>query len=519
MPVADEPGVAGRSVPPAAPPRGRLHRPGLGGLVAGAALIAVLVVICRRVGDPDFYWHLATGNWMLQHLTLPTHDLFTYTVNNRTWADQEWGSELILALVFRAGSFLAVSLVYTAVIWTGMWLIWRRIALERTPSLIAGFSLLVGAAAGVAVWGPRSQMISFTLLAMTLLWIEGYLRDRNRRLFWLPAVMVIWANLHGGFIYALFFVGLAALTESARWAFTAEKIATRRRALGLWAVLGASFLAALVNPHTISVYLIPIHIQLSSAQQSFIAEWKSPSFHSPEEWGLGLMLLLTLCAMALRRQRLWDVLVAVSSTILALIAVRNGAIAVAAVTPVIAWGLAGGWAASLWQARFAAYVDRRRRDLTALATCALALSAVVTGAVVVDTLSGQAASTSANFPEGAADWLLSHPDVGTHMFNAYDWGGYLAYRFSPESNGGVPLTNRRVFIYGEATLMGNQLVQQISDVENAEPDWQQILAEHQIDYVVERPDSALSMALSVDPEWTQVHFPDDGDGAVIFVKR
>jgi hypothetical protein len=500
-------------------PWSRFRRPGIGGLVIAAALIGVLVVICRRVGDPDFYWHLATGQWMLAHGTLPTHDLFTYTVSGHSWADQEWGSEILLALVFRAGSFLAVSLVYTAVIWAGMWLIWRRIALERVPPLIAALSLLVGAAAGVAVWGPRSQMISFALLGLTLYWIEAYLRDRSHRLFWLPAVMVIWANLHGGFVYGLFFVGLAAVTESARWAFTGEKVATRRRALGLWVVLGASFLTALINPHTISVYLIPLHIQFSSAQQSFIAEWKSPNFHSPEEWGLGLMLLFTVWAMAARRQRLWDVCVALASMVLALAAVRNGAIAVAAVVPVIAWGLGGGWTASAWQPRFAAYVDRRRQDLTVLATFALVLSVAVTGAVVVDTLQGQAASTSANFPEGAADWLLAHPDVGTHMFNAYDWGGYLAYRFSPASNGYVPLTDRRVFIYGEATLMGNQLVQQISDVENAEPDWQQILAEHQIDYVIERPDSSLSMALSVDPQWTQVHFPDDGDGAVIFVKK
>ena len=95
------------------------------------------------------------------------------------------------------------------------------------------------------------------------------------------------------------------------------------------------------------------------------------------------------------------------------------------------------------------------------------------------------------------------------MFNAYDWGGYLIYRFYGDPN-------RRVFIYGEATELGNQLLQQVSDVENSEPDWQTILSEHRVDYVVERTYSALSMALSVDPGWEQVY--DDGF-AVIFVKR
>ena len=123
------------------------------------------------------------------------------------------------------------------------------------------------------------------------------------------------------------------------------------------------------------------------------------------------------------------------------------------------------------------------------------------------TLSSQTASTDANFPVGAANWLEAHPTVGTRMFNAYDWGGYLIYRFYPD---------RLVFIYGEATELGNQLMQEVSDVENAEPDWQTILNEHGVNYVVERTDSALGMALGVDPQWKQVY--DDGF-AVIFVKR
>jgi hypothetical protein len=97
-------------------------------------------------------------------------------------------------LIFRAGGFLAFSLAYVAVTWVGFWFIWRRIALERVPALIAGACIAVAAAAGVEVWGPRSQMISFALTCLTLYWVEAYLRDRNRHLYLLPLVMVAWAN-------------------------------------------------------------------------------------------------------------------------------------------------------------------------------------------------------------------------------------------------------------------------------------------------------------------------------------
>ena len=69
------------------------------------------------------------------------------------------------------------------------------------------------------------------------------------------------------------------------------------------------------------------------------------------------------------------------------------------------------------------------------------------------------------------------------MFNQYGWGGYLIYRFYPEPN-------RRVFSFGEATLLGNKVMQQVSDVETGNPDWQQIFAEWDIDYVIDVPGRA-----------------------------
>jgi hypothetical protein len=187
--------------------------------------------------------------------------------------------------------------------------------------------------------------------------------------------------------------------------------------------------------------------------------------------------------------------------------VRNAPLATAALTPMVAWSFGRAWERSRWQEPLGRWIQRRASDLLILVSAgALIVTAGAVG-IAAHTLSGQTASTDANFPVGAANWLEAHPTVGTRMFNAYDWGGYLIYRFYPD---------RPVFIYGEATELGNQLLQEVSDVENAEPDWQTILTEHGVNYVVERTDSALSMALSVDLQWKQVY--NDGF-AVIFVKR
>jgi hypothetical protein len=75
--------------------------------------------------------------------------------------------------------------------------------------------------------------------------------------------------------------------------------------------------------------------------------------------------------------------------------------------------------------------------------------------------------------------------------------------------------NRRVFSFGEATLLGNTVMQQVSDVELGNPDWQHIFSEYGIDYVIDVPSAPEVLALEVDPQWTKVY--DDGL-AVIMVK-
>ena len=159
--------------------------------------------------------------------------------------------------------------------------------------------------------------------------------------------------------------------------------------------------------------------------------------------------------------------------------------------------------------RVRAWVAPRARDMLAGAAAVLVIAVLGTGYFVHATLSNQARATAANFPVGASDWLAAHPNVGTRMFDQYGWGGYLIDRFYPDPN-------RRVFSFGEATLLGNRIMQQVSDVETGNPDWQQIFAEWNIDYVIDVPGAPAVLALEVDPGWTKVY--DDGL-AVIMVKN
>ena len=75
--------------------------------------------------------------------------------------------------------------------------------------------------------------------------------------------------------------------------------------------------------------------------------------------------------------------------------------------------------------------------------------------------------------------------------------------------------NRRVFIFGEAALMGDQLLNEYEDVQTLRPDWKQILDKYQVDYVVYNKGEPLANVLADEPDWKLVY---SDDVAVIYVR-
>lgn len=487
----------------------RLRRITSGQLLVVAAFVVILCVLVRRGGDPDIFWHLVTGQWMVDHHQIVSHDLFTFTVAGKQWVDPEYTTEVIAYLIFKLGGLTLVSVAFGAVTFVGFLLIWRRVRLENANPVIAAIVIGVAGLAGAAVWGPRPQMITFALTGLELLWLDRYLRGKSRAIYWLPLVMIAWANLHGGFLFGLVPVGVAAFVEAVHWVRRVDGDEHKRRTRNLLLVFVACVVAAFVNPNGIHLYSYVIQPQFSAVQQNFIAEWQSPNFHVLEQRGFEAMLLLVPVAFVLRRPSLWEVCLTVAVSYLALSAVRHAALFIAAETPLLIWSFSAGWERMAPAARVRAWVVPRSRDLLAGAAAILVIAALGTGYFVHSTLSNQARATAANFPVGASDWLAAHPTVGTRMFDQYGWGGYLISRFYPDPN-------RRVFSFGEATLLGTKVMQQVIDVETGNADWQQIFAEWRIDYVIDVPGAPAVLALEVDPQWTKVY--DDGL-AVIMVKN
>jgi hypothetical protein len=477
-------------------------------LLLGGVTIVILSLFTASEQDPDFWWHLRIGRWMAENGHLPSTDIFTFTVPGHVWTDHEYLTEVLMWFVYRSAGVVGISIAFGLLTWAAFWILYRQV--HRQPWVIVAIGLAIGAVAGSPIWGPRAQMITFFLSCLELYWLHGYLSGRSRALRYFPLVMVLWANLHGGWVIGFVWLGVALAAELISWGFDRSNPAHRAhvRFLGIITVL--SVVAVAATPHGLSLYPYPFQTQGSVAQQKLIVEWFSPDFHQVYLRPFEAMVFLVIIGFALRRPSLHEFLLTLVALGLALQSVRNVVLFVAVATPVMINSYSAYWkeisAARGWK------FELPPRSLFAVITAvALAVIALATAFRIYDSINPakQRSMAAADYPVAAADWLDAHPEVGTRMYNQYGWGGYFAYRFYPQPN-------RKVFIFGEAALMGDTLLNEYEDVQTLRPSWKQRLDQYGVDYVVYNRDQALANVLATQPEWKLVY---QDSVAVIYVRQ
>ena len=476
-------------------------------LLIGGVLIVVLALFIAPEQDPDFWWHLRIGQWMVDNGRLPSTDIFTFTVASHVWTDHEYLTEILMWRVFSLFGLPTLIVLFGVLTWAGFWLMYLQV--RRQPFVFVGLGLAIGAIAGAPIWGPRAQMVTFAFSCLELYWIHGYLSGRSRALNVFPLVMVLWANLHGGWVIGFAWLGIALAAELFMWAWDQDNVAHRMHVRRLALIAAASGLAVAATPHFLSLYPYPFETQGSVAQQRLIVEWFSPDFHQVYVRPFEAMVFLLVAGFALRRPTLYEFLLTAVALFLALQSVRNIALFVAATTPVLITTY-GSWWKEFSAARKWAFTLPARPLFAVVTAIVLVVIIGATALRVSNELSPtrQQQLDASSYPIGAADWLATHPEVGTRMYNQYGWGGYLAYRFYPQKN-------RQVFIFGEAALMGDPLLNEYEDVQTLRPDWKQILDRHQVDYIVYNKGEALANVLADEPDWTLVY---QDSVAVIFVR-
>ncbi len=252
-------------------------------LIMGLSVFAILMWVGAIFNDGDTFWHLAAGNWIIDHRAIPHTDPFSYTFAGKPWLAHEWLSELLMAGVFRLCGWSGLALLTAGAGGLTVYLV-ARVASRWLGGLALWLTVLLGLGMIAPHLLVRPHILVLPLLA---LWCGELVeaRTENRRPgWWMVPVMVLWANMHGSFLFGLCLIGPFALE-----ALLAASHGERRSVVIGWGGFGlAALVASLLTPHGFEGLLFPVKLLIMPGITG-VMEWAPSDFSRPSMLEIGLL--------------------------------------------------------------------------------------------------------------------------------------------------------------------------------------------------------------------------------------
>jgi hypothetical protein len=423
-------------------------------------VLGVVFALARngRVADPDIWWHLHNGEYLIENHALPRYDMYSFTVAGHPWINHEWLSEIPFYCVWRllglsgidALTITLLSLIYLGV----LYLAWKESGNFKAATIATVCAIFLGRSS----FGPRTIVFGYACLVVLLIILQRVRQRKGAPLWLIPPMFCLWINAHGSWSLGMIVFSIViaeGFVDVGRGLIQCEPWtrSEKRKLLWTWAA-SAAFL--FLNPYGPRLVFYPLDLAFRQKTNiEHVTEWASLNFHD----GRGkfvLLLLIVLVLTTLLKSRRWSV----AELALVLFGVYSG------LTYVRFLCLMGILLAPVL-AKMLDFVPHYRADLDTPIINALAALLIIAGIVHYWPKQSSLESTVKDqYPAGAVSYLNTH-SVNGPMLNYYLWGGYLSWE--------EPTV--KVFIDGRADIF---------DYSGVFRDYLDVIGIHQPDAILEK---------------------------------
>jgi len=467
-----------------------------------AALLAAGVFLCARLNppDPDTWWHIAAGEQILRTGAWPTVDPYSYTAAQTAWTAYEWLGEVVMAFFQSRGGpvgrTLLLIVLSVGVYWLLLYYCWLRSG--NVKSAFSACAVLLPLAA--FFFTLRPQLIGYGFLLLTLICLKRFRQGRQKSLWILPPLFLVWVNTHGSFAFGMFAFALYWMSGLVDFRF--HNLIAERWTPGQRRHLAVVFLLCLIaltaTPYGTYLAAYPMEMALfQPANIASIREWQPLGTDIlMGKVFVGMLLVFFVLNM------LWTPTYRVEELGLLLFAVYAASVhrrflflLLIVIAPFFALILSRWWAPY-----------KRSKDRPLLNAFAVAL--VIVGMVAFFPTPGAVASVvERNYPVRAMEYLRAHPVEGP-LLNEYGWGGYIIW-----ATGGT----HKVFIDGRADIYEySGVLPDYMDITLLKPNALDLMRKYGIRACLLQHDAPLATVLGALPEWERVYADDV---SVLFVRR
>lgn len=489
-------------------------------IIFSVFIVCFIYSLTGPISDPDLFWHLASGKWILEHHRLPDLDPFAFTTQayaydayQRTFfiLTSYWLAQVIIYFFYIAGGYWGI-LAFRILIFLGIIGVLLKWLKEKGYRLSDALLFLIPVATASTVFiGERPNQLSYLLSLVSLYFIYA-VKERSRKGWLLVPVMILWANLHGGFI-----LGMLIITIFMGFEIIDNVLKKKRGEINnggypkAMLIYGSSLVACGINPSGFKVF--PTLMEMSADYSEQVAENISPltlystsGNYSPLLISVISVIFLLIVFIVGIRRKAADVPLS-AGLVLLLVIMSFKSLRYIPFLVLLPVPFAADY--------IKPYLDRLR-SFFMNGLLALFLMLFIVSLPPINRTVAKAPLVNPLYPEGLVKFMKAN-NIRENMFNIYDIGGYLIWRLYPDNQvfiDGRGVVQKVFFAYLNASQGSKK------DLFGM-PEWKSILHSYNVKNIILTPLRTsgtmydLVDRLYEDPEWRLVYI-DGESGAMLF---
>ena len=473
--------------------------PSISDVIFIITIAIILSVKGNLLGDADTGYHIRAGEFILENLRVPYHDIFSFTTPPIPWTAHEWLSEVIFAMIHRLSGLSSLVIFVSVVIAAVYSILFKFLRQSKINIIVAACIVALAAGASTIHWLARPHIFS---LLLTLIWyiiLDAYQYRKKNYLYLLPPIMLLWVNLHGGFIAGFMLLAVYTIGNVLKAVFIKEEkseASARIKMLLIFSFL--CLLASLLNPQGYKILLFPFKLTSNKYIMDNVVEWLSPNFHTDLRYEYMLLLMVLVFGVSLLKLNVIEAMLVMLFTHMSLFSARYIPLYAIILSPLIAKRIddfIGILSDRRLVKKFISISDRAVTTDSQTKGYLLSFFAIAVPIIMVSMGKLDYNFDKKKLPVDAVHFIKKEKIKG-NMFNNDQFGDYIIYAAWPEY---------KVFFDGRSDMYGVKRMKEYGKVIRIEQGWDKVLEKYNINWIIYGANSCLTQFLLERNDWKLIY--------------
>lgn len=446
--------------------------------------------------DSDFWWHIATGRDIVSAGSLPEKDPFSYTsvlAENKNpfpkWENfilkQYWLGQITLYLIYDNFSAAGIIILRTfLLIMTLIITSWtlKRYSVSLPISFIFIFMLF---SACLKSTGERPVLFTILFTALTLFFLEDSRMKNGKQIFLLIPLMLLWSNIHGGFIIGIIIISIFMFGEGISYLLKKNRIMKRRHFFYSVSLLAIGI--SLINPTGWDAIYIAANIPFKyKLIHQNIQEYFSPYSIFKEkvaplqyEYIFLISILPIILLFRHKKMELSHIMLLVIFAVMSIFA-RRFIIYYVLIGSIILAKETDALIAGLMEQKLSVVKNNKIMNMLVFVTL---ISATLYLIGMLQRFEKTELKISSSVPTRAVDFIEKNKLSG-NMLNDYGYGGYMSWRLYPQKTFIDTRTlNMLVRIEYNWIMQAAEYATEVNQSKSNTPLWERLLNHYKINFI------------------------------------